>query len=383
MSLKNILEKHQIRQRALADALGLSPATINNIVSKNLWPKTPTKSELIASITQFLTPKGVSKTDIDGIFTPTKSTSQISNPKEEEAMYYDPRSLDPKTKRQFGLFTNPFTAEIQSADEIYSSTDTNYVRHAMIDTINNGGFRAIIGESGAGKTTLKEGLIDRIYREKQPVIVIQPFITSSEDTDAKGKLLKANDIIDAIIYAITPNAKIKRTNEAKNRQLAALLLESHLAGYRHVLIIEEAHCLPKPTLKQLKRFREIKLGFTPLISILLIGQTELQNKLSFKDPEVREVVQRCEIVTLDPLTQTGLADYLSHRLKPTGKKLSDIIDESGLTAIAKKLGFSSKIGQIAHSRLYPLAIGNLLTRAMNLAAELGVPVVTADVVSGV
>ena len=35
------------------------------------------------------------------------------------------------------------------------------------------------------------------------------------------------------------------------------------------------------------------------------------------------------------------------------------------------------------SLLYPLAVGNLLTACMNLAAEIGVPTVTADVVKGV
>jgi len=35
------------------------------------------------------------------------------------------------------------------------------------------------------------------------------------------------------------------------------------------------------------------------------------------------------------------------------------------------------------SLLYPLAVGNLLTASMNLAARLGVPSVNADVVRGV
>jgi type II secretory pathway predicted ATPase ExeA len=35
------------------------------------------------------------------------------------------------------------------------------------------------------------------------------------------------------------------------------------------------------------------------------------------------------------------------------------------------------------SLLYPLAIGNLMIAALNLAAHLGAPFVTADVVKGV
>ena len=381
MNFKQLLEKHHISQRKLAEAVGISVASINIIINKGEWPKSLNRTELTTCINTFLTQKGMSKTDIDTVL--NANLPQVIAPQaEENDMYYDFKSLNPQAKRHFGLFTNPFTAEIQHADEIYTSSDVNYVRQAMIETIKNGGFRAIIGESGAGKTTLKEELIDRIYREKQSVIVVQPSTISSEASDKKGRIIKSNDIIEAIIHAIMPNTTIKQSNEAKNRQLATLLTESYLSGYRHVLIIEEAHCLAKPTLKQLKRFREIKLGFTPLISILLIGQTELKNKLSSNDPEVREVVQRCEIVSLDPLTPTGLTSYLTHRLKPTGKKLSDIIDESGLNAIVNKLSFVSRQKNLAtHSRLYPLAVGNLLTRAMNLAAELGVPTVNADIVA--
>ena len=67
-------------------------------------------------------------------------------------------------------------------------------------------------------------------------------------------------------------------------------------------MIEEAHGLPLPTLKHLKRFFELKNGFERLLGIVLIGQTELAQKLSENNPAVREVVQRCEVVTLLPLT---------------------------------------------------------------------------------
>ena len=66
------------------------------------------------------------------------------------------------------------------------------------------------------------------------------------------------------------------------------------------------------------------------------------------------------------------------------KKLSDIIDEAGVIAIAKRLtATASRKGQHTRSLLYPLAIGNLLTGALNCAADLGIPVITADVIKEV
>lgn len=379
MNLKTLLETHRISQRKLAEAIGISAASVNNII-KGEWPKSPNKAELMASINQFLTKKGISKTDIDTVFNaPNPQPTQ-----EEEAMLLSKQSLTPQAKRQFGLFSNPFTSDIQSLEELYTSSDINYVRTAMYHTAKAGGFIAVCAESGAGKSTLRRELIERINRERQAIIVIEPYVLAAEDNDTKGKTLKSVHIAEAILHAIAPLERPKISPEGRFRQIHKLLKDSSRAGNQHVLIIEEAHSLPLATLKHLKRFFELEDGFRKLLSIILIGQNELALKLSEQNQEVREVVQRCEVVTLEPLSPTGLTDYLSHRLKPTNKKLSDIIDETGVMAITQRLtATANRKGQQSRSLLYPLAIGNLLTGALNSAADLGIPVITADVVAGV
>ena len=61
-----------------------------------------------------------------------------------------------------------------------------------------------------------------------------------------------------------------------------------------------------------------------MIGIALIGQTELAQKLSENNPSVREVVQRCELVTLLPLTDGKLQGYLKHKFERVGVKLEDV-----------------------------------------------------------
>ncbi|OPE02968.1 transposase, partial [Pseudomonas aeruginosa] len=135
--------------------------------------------------------------------------------------------------------------------------------------------------------------------------------------------------------------------------------------------------LSTPTIKHLKRYRELELGYTKLVSIILIGQPELLIKLSPRNGEVREVAQRIEIVELPPLTVGGLEQHLAFRFERVGKPLSDVIDASGLQAIIERLG---GVKENKPSLLYPLAIGNLVKAAMNYAALVGEPRVTADVV---
>ena len=378
MNLKSLLEQHHISQRQFGEKMGISTSAVNNFINHATYPKKISQAEFDNKVNQALTDLG-----LFGLYEPNQPTTENTTenqPQEDDLMLLRKQTLSQTAKKQFGLFTNPFTNDIRSADELYQSSDTTYVRAAMHHTAKHGGFIAVTGESGAGKTTLKRDLIDRLKRENQSIIVIEPYVLAAEDNDIKGKTLKAAHIAEAILNALAPLENAKRSPEARFRQVHNVLKESHKAGNSHVLLIEEAHSLPIPTLKHLKRFFELEDGYDKLLGIILIGQNELALKLSEQNPAIREVVQRCEIVTLEPFTQTTLVDYLQHRCKAADRKLGDFIDESGLDAICAKLTRNVGRKNQHESLLYPLAVGNLLTGALNGAAELGVPVVTGDLV---
>ena len=91
------------------------------------------------------------------------------------------------------------------------------------------------------------------------------------------------------------------------------------------------------------------------------------------------MVQRCEIITLPPLGE-HLEDYLRFRLKRFGVDLAKIVTADGLQALRERLSPPVPRGHTERSFLYPLAVHNLLTAAMNLAAENGAPAVSADIV---
>ena len=297
------------------------------------------------------------------------------------------QTITQATRQHFKLVKDPFTDDVQEAKDVFLTPDVRYVRETIWQTVRHGGLQAVVGESGSGKSTLRRDLADRIVREQANVVVIEPYVLAMEENDMKGKTLKSAAIAESIIVAINPLVRPMRSAEARFRQLHELLKNSHRSGQKHVMVIEEAHCLPTATLKHLKRFFELEDGFKKLLSIILIGQPELRQKLSEKNPEVREVVQRCEIVELPPL-DNHLEAYLKFKLERVGGTVDAVFDKGAIDAIRTKLSLNTNsagkaraFGQpVQGSLLYPLAVANLVAAAMNLAVNLGAPLVTADLV---
>ncbi|EGK9712919.1 AAA family ATPase [Salmonella enterica] len=380
--LKQQLQHLQIDQREIAGMLGISEAAVAQLVNHGRWPRRKTE-QLRKQITELLASRNVDTThSFDEVRQQATALTQVQPTTEtEDNMLLKKQTLSQKARKAFNLFRNPFDdTAIQSADDVFTTPDIRYVREAMYQTATHGGMLAIWGESGSGKSTLRRDLIDRLQRENSNIIVIEPYVLAMEDNDRTGKTLKAASIAEAILRAVS-GERPKQSPEARFAQVHQALKDSADgdSSNSHVLIIEEAHSLPIPTLKHLKRFLELESGFKRLLSIILIGQQELCDKLSERRASVREVVQRCELVQLEPLNN-DLEAFLAFKLTRAGKKPEEVLDASAIPAIVSRMTTRDNKGNVVSSILYPLAVGNLMIAAMNAAAEIGVPVVNGDII---
>lgn len=402
--LKATLLRHGIRHDEVSARLiqaggsragqPLSRSAFTLLLNRGWRPSHTPWDQITAAIEEFLAERGVSAEEIAEIWDEDlvrhHSTKPLntrigedrsSRPANENAIEIEPEMLSAQAKRHFNLFRDPFVDDVQGPDDLFMSADQRYVREAMFQAAKSGGwFIAVVGESGSGKTTLRRETIDRIGREHLPAVVIQP---KSFDKTA----LKAAHICHAILADVKPNEHPKRSLEALARQVEKALTESSRSGQTHVLMIEEAHDLNIQTLKYLKRFWEMEDGFKKLLSIVLIGQPELDEKLDERRYfEAREVIRRCEVVRLLPL-DNQVGDYLALKFRRIGADVSQILDPSAVDAVRMHPKLSRTVrgkgGNEVISLTYPLVVNALITKAMNEAALHGATRVTADIIKGV
>ena len=83
-----------------------------------------------------------------------------------------------------------------------------------------------------------------------------------------------------------------------------------------------------------------------------------------------------------------MGEYLQHRFQAAGLDLSAIVEPAAVDALMQALTITQRYGSSAAetqviSLTHPLVANNLLTAAINQAALLGAPRVTADLVRAV
>jgi len=383
----------------MAQAAGLTKPEIAAALT-NAWPGDEAKARAQQALTSLLYERGATAEELARLFhacqrgmpqgrKPTGPDVRFQPPPprtrphrrltaREIEMLLSKQTLTPEARRHFKLFRNPFAGDVQQDGDLFVSDSIAMYREAVWQCARTASFLALVGESGSGKTTLLQDVEARLERENHPLIVFKPSVLGMEGSDTRGKAIKSTDILHAIITTLRPDGAVPQTLQARTVLATRLLTNSAKAGNEHLLVVEEAHCMPDATLKHLKRLHEMKLIRKPLLGILLLAQPELSDRLAdgLRDGSLREVAQRCELLEMAPL-DADLEKYMQARVRSAGAAFEAIFDADAVEALRERLTFNR--GEAEVSVCYPLAVNNMATRAMNVAADLGVPRVNRDV----
>jgi general secretion pathway protein A len=211
-------------------------------------------------------------------------------------------------KAFFGLNRNPFELSpdpsflcpLGRSEEALAS-----IYHAIL---RRKGFVVLTGEVGTGKTLTVRYLCE-LWKDRQI-----PF------ANVIGPRLSVTDFLTYVTFDLG----IKVAEPSKGNLLRALyefLLAQFEKGLTTVLIVDEAHQLPRAVLEEIRLLTNFETAQEKLLQILLVGQPELDNQLdSF---ELRQLKQRVAIrCHLEPLSEDETRLYIERRLRLAGASSS-------------------------------------------------------------
>ena len=204
----------------------------------------------------------------------------------------------------FNLNSNPFGIT-PDPKFLYLSNPHNSAIEWMRFAIEQHEFGLVVGEVGSGKTVLSRYLIDNLPENDIKVCwIINPILTP-------GQLLKE-------IHVQLINEKAPRSKSDLIKAIQEGLVNLFLNNIYPVVVIDEAQAIPGSRIfEELRLLSNYQTDEQNLISIILLGQPELANKLKRKN--YRAFLQRIRFtINLEPLSREEIKKYLEHRLMVAG-----------------------------------------------------------------
>jgi len=181
----------------------------------------------------------------------------------------------------------------------------------------------LTGDVGCGKTTLSRALIDSLSESFKPILTINPRLSAAQ-----------------FLRAVASKLGIEKPKHFKSdliEQINTVLYEMHTQGVCPVVIIDEAQLIPsKDTFEEIRLLTNYQLDDANLLSLVLIGQTELRTRL--KRPAYVALRQRIGMAFhLAPLTVEETSEYLKHRMAVAGGK-SEVFEPEAVASVHKHSG---------------------------------------------
>lgn len=205
----------------------------------------------------------------------------------------------------FNFNTEPFSIAPDPHFIYMSEHHQEGLAHLLYGLNKGGGFVALTGEVGTGKTTLCHCLLQQLPENIDIALVLNPKLNALE--------LLATICDELHISYNADKPTLKGLVDGLNRHLLA----THAKGKRTVLMIDEAQNLTRDVLEQIRLLTNLETSKTKLLQIILVGQPELQQLLS--QPELRQLNQRITArYHLAPLSYSETQKYIRHRLSVSG-----------------------------------------------------------------
>jgi len=244
---------------------------------------------------------------------------------------------------------------VPSSRFYFESDDHRLLCEDLYDAIiRRRGAIVLSGNIGCGKTTTIQRVLLDLPQERFDIALINfSSLTAVE-----------------MLYEITQQLGLKTKVHREDKNMLLQELQSHLANNaaqdRDTLIcIDEAQSIPDTaTLEELRMLLNFQLGNRFLITLLLVGQPELQQKIA----EIPQLQQRIALnVQIGKLSIQSTMQYLLHRLREAGCK-QPILTKQAVKSVYQ------------YSKGVPRVINHIMDRCLLVGARTSQPVINQKLV---
>lgn len=183
----------------------------------------------------------------------------------------------------------------------------------------------LIGEAGTGKTTLVlAALASDKCRNARIVHLANPTLTRDE-------------FVEFLARSFGLSAEAVQSKAALLAELESELQRRRAEGATTALVIDEAQCLSRELLEEVRLLSNIETPGEKLLPLVLAGQPEFADRLNL--PSLVQLKQRVALrCTLGLLDAADTAAYVAGRLKIAGANGREIFTRDAVTLIYQRSG---------------------------------------------
>jgi general secretion pathway protein A len=215
----------------------------------------------------------------------------------------------------FGLRHEPFSNAPVSRFYFDSEQHRQALRRLMHVVERMKGLAVLVGDVGAGKTTLARRLLDQL-----------------PDTEYEAALIvvmHSQIAADWLLQRIALQLGVPEPAQERAAVLAQLyerLVQIYEEGRKAVVLIDEAQMLQsREIMEELRGLLNLEVPERKLLSFVLFGLPELEENLKLDPPLQQRVAMRYRLDTLTPI---DTAAYLAYRLKQAGTEKNPFSEEA-------------------------------------------------------
>ena len=212
--------------------------------------------------------------------------------------------MTPSYLTPFSLTQPPFAKDLPD-EQLYLPPSKLGLLDSLLEALSARGSVLLCGEPGVGKTCLLRALRHRLTEPGNPYRL----------TYCHNATLGRRDFYRQLCLALglAPSATAAGVFYAVSTHVQQLAIDR----LHPVFVLDEAHLLQQDTLDHLHILLNYEWDSKPLLSLILIGLPELQDRLALR--KNRSLLSRLHTrLRIEPLVHTDTAEYLRLRLRRAG-----------------------------------------------------------------